>query len=179
MPEGAASLNGVQRAAHKSLCICEADVCLPSQMFSSLAPTFSLFLPDVNITTSTTDLAGAYRAGAVDFCRCRAHLQGAGAAAADSHQSHVQFAVRPDRSLKLIACLGGVPRLTLRDRERTRCPVRTSRSRHPTIDRSPICLRMALPSSLYRLATVFGAGVLCAGVLCAGGVCAGVPPRRS
>lgn len=67
----------------------------------SLASRSLLLLPDVIMTASTTDLAGAYRAGAVDFCRCRAHLQWAGAATADTHQSHVQLAVRPDRPLKL------------------------------------------------------------------------------
>jgi hypothetical protein len=60
----------------------------------------------------------------------------------------IRLTVRPDRSLKLIACLGGVPGLTLRDGERTRCAIRArghisfARDRHRIDFRrrdQPIC----------------------------------------
>lgn len=82
-------------------------------------------LPDEIMSASATDLAEADRAVAINSCRCRAHLHWAGAADGDRGHSHVQLAVRPNRSSKHMACFGGILRLTVLDGQRTGCPVRT------------------------------------------------------
>src|SRR5262249_19649103 len=89
---------------------------------SACCSLLSLFLPDVVVTAGAADLAGAHRAAAVDASRGRAPVHWALGAAAVCRQSHIELAVRSDRTEQLIASLGGIPRLTLHDRERTGCP---------------------------------------------------------
>ncbi len=81
-----------------------------------------LFLPNEIITTRITRLACAYCAGRV-YAAADPYLDGLGAAGPGC--SHRQLAVRPDRTSEPVACGAGIPRLTLHDSERPRCPAGT------------------------------------------------------
>jgi hypothetical protein len=84
-----------------------------------------LLLPNEIVTARIADLACSYRTAAV-YAAAEVYLDwpiGAGAIGRRDY-SHRQLALRPNRSSKLVAGGGGVPRLIVDDVERPRSPVR-------------------------------------------------------
>jgi hypothetical protein len=84
-----------------------------------------LSLPDEIVAARIADLACSYRAAAV-YVAAEVYLDwsiGAGAIGRRDNL-HRYLALGPNRSSKLVACGGGVPRLVVDDVERPRSPVR-------------------------------------------------------